>query len=73
MKLSNKCQNRRKRRVACGFYLIMGFEEEYERAGIQHLFTSHPEAKAILPALYKSITKLNVANKSEKGEFEVNK
>lgn len=47
----------------------MGLSEEWERFGIKDLFTVDGEARALLPAVCKSITKQNIANKDESGEY----
>lgn len=47
----------------------MGSPEDWERLGIQDLFSVDGEAKALLPAVCKSITKQNIANKDDAGEY----
>lgn len=47
----------------------MSLTEDWERCGIQDLFTVNREARGLLPSLCKSITKQNVGNKDDSGEI----
>lgn len=49
----------------------MSLNEEWERAGVLDFFTTCKEARGLLPAVCRSITKQNLGDKDDSGKFQI--